>query len=134
LFYEIFVRNHRHPRPSYMEKPKSVFTTGEKQNLVGWIFNGSCLDSVDFSEADLREAHFIGVSLCGSDFSDADLRGTVFVDCDLRWAHFERANFENTCSWGAGSPGPRVFRTLFSNICGCAEATLPTAKESVTSR
>jgi uncharacterized protein YjbI with pentapeptide repeats len=91
-----------------MEKPKLIFTTDEKQNLVGWIFRGSCLDSVDFSEADLREARFIGVSLCGSDFSDADLRGTVFVDCDLRWAHFERANFENNWfmgSWLTGAEG-----------------------------
>ncbi len=106
LFYERFVKNRRYPEPGSKRKIKRIFTAEEKQDLSRSVFRESCLDYIDFSAADLREARFEGVSLYGCDFSGADLRSTAFLDCDLRCAHFARAVFENNSfkrSWLTGA-------------------------------
>jgi uncharacterized protein YjbI with pentapeptide repeats len=106
LFYEIFIKYRRYPKPSSKRKIKRVFSAEEKQELSGRVFRKSRLDYIDFSATDLREARFEDVSLYGCDFSGANLRNTAFLDYDLRCAHFMRAVFENNSfkrSWLTGA-------------------------------
>jgi len=106
LFYEIFIKYRRYPKPSSKRKIKRVFSAEEKQELSGRVFRKSRLDYIDFSATDLREARFEDVSLYGCDFSGADLRSTAFLDCDLRCAHFARAVFGSNSfkrSWLTGA-------------------------------
>ena len=119
MFYdELFVK-HRRSRGT-AKRCKVVFTTLEKRQLFGEIFRETSLDYVDFSGADLREAWFETVSLCGCDFSGADLTGAVFLDCDLRWARFDRAILGDNSfkrSWLNGAEG--ITRGLFDYVRAC---------------
>ena len=58
MFYEIFIKYRRYPKPSSKRKIKRVFSAEEKQELSGRVFRKSRLDYIDFSATDLREARF----------------------------------------------------------------------------
>jgi len=116
LFYDLFVRRSR----TTAKPRKIVFTALEKQQLFGRHFRETTLDYVDFSAADLHEACFENVSLCGCDFSGADLTGAIFLGCDLRWARFDGAILRGNSfqrSWLSGAEG--ITRGLFEYLRAC---------------
>ena len=91
-----------------MDGAHQIFTASEKRLLSGIVVCDVELDRVDFSNADLRNAEFRGVSLVAADFSGADLRGASFFGCDLREGCFKGALFQLTRfddSWLIGACG-----------------------------
>ena len=59
----------------------------DSDRATAWID----LDSVDFTDADLREAHFERVRMKGASFRGAKLEGATFVNCHLEYGVFSSA-------------------------------------------
>jgi hypothetical protein len=102
-----------HTEPAPPRAPTRIFSGFEKRCLQGATFRNLDLDLVDFTGADLRNALFEDVALCGCDFGSADLRGARFLRCDLRRARFARSWLGSNSfhgSWLLGAHGLSLSR------------------------